>query len=169
MCTGGHGHTLQADGATGFSSPCGTRRFPVHLALLLAALSTVFMSGHDRGSFYRSWGHNAITSNHLTVAANRSPGHDFLGFRHQTLNRKGERLYEWYNRFPIGGSLLVKAAISPFPDDLSAQIHAARILMLAFFAAAVVAAHLSLLRLTSSPAVALAATLLGFSSFHPLY
>ena len=139
------------------------------IALLLAALSTVFMSGHDRGSFYRSWEHNVITSNHLTVAANRSPGHDFLGFRHQTLNRKGERHYEWYNRFPIGGSLLVKAAISPFPDDLSAQIHAARILMLAFFAAAVVAAHLSLLRLTSSPAVALAATLLAFSSFHPLY
>ena len=146
-----------------------TTGFPVHLALLLLALSTVFVSGHDRGSFYRSWQHNAITSNHLTVAANLSPEHDFLGFRHQTLNRKGERIYDWYNRFPIGGSLLVKAAISPFPDDLSAQIHAARILMLAFFAAAVVAVHLSLLRLTSSPAVALAATLLGFSSFHPLY
>ena len=146
-----------------------TTGFPVHLALLLLALSTVFVSGHDRGSFYRSWLHNAITSNHLTVAANLSPEHDFLGFRHQTLNRKGERHYEWYNRFPIGGSLLVKAAISPFPDDLSAQIHAARILMLAFFAAAVVAVYLSLLRLTSSPAVALAATLLGFSSFHPLY
>ena len=161
------GHPL-ARGAFVSSITSVLRPDRASIALLLAALSTVFMSGHDRGSFYRSWGHNAITSNHLTVAANLSPEHDFLGFRHRTLNREGE-WFEWYNRFPIGGSLLVKAAISPFPDDLSAQIHAARILMLAFFAAAVVAAHLSLLRLTSSPAVALAATLLGFSSFHPLY
>ena len=172
MRTGGMAIRCSADGATGSlfrAGPTRTSGFLVHLALLLVALSTVFMSGHDRGSFYRSYEHNAITSNHLAVAASLSPETRLLGFRHQTLNRKGEHTYRWYNRFPIGGYLLVKAAISPFPDDLSAQIHAARMLMLVFFAAAVVAAWLSLLRLTSSPAVALAATLLAFSSFPPLY
>ena len=140
----------------------------VAFAVLLVALSTVFV-GYDRGTFYRSWLHNASSSTHLTVAANLSPDHDFLGFRGQYLSSDGEPSYEAYNRFPIGGHLIIKAALAPFPDDLYAQMRAARILMVAFFVAAAVAAHLSLLRLTANPHVALAATLLGFSSFPALY
>lgn len=140
----------------------------VAFALLLVALSTVFV-GYDRGTFYRAWEHNAVSSNHLTVAANLSPDHDFLGFRGLGLSRDGEPSYEAYNRFPIGGNLVIKAALTWFADDLYAQIRAARVLMVAFFAAAAVAAYLSLLRLTANALGALAATLLGFSSFPVLY
>ena len=157
------------------------------LALLLLALATVFVFGGDRGHIYRRgmWdgphldkpygpcrpfciGHG-VMRDHLTVAANLSPEHDFLGFFERHLNEDGEIAYEAYNRFPLGGHLLIKAVILPFSDDLSTQIRAARTLMLAFFAAAAVAAFLSLRRLTSSAGVALAATLLAFSSFQPLF
>ena len=138
------------------------------LVLLLLALSTVFASGSDRGLFHQmEYGRNAITANHLAVAANLSPEHDFLGFYRQHLDGDGERAYEVYNRFPLGGYLLIKAALLPFPDDLSAQIRSARTLMLTLLAAAAVTAFLSLRRLTASSSVALTATLLSFSSFYP--
>ena len=140
------------------------------LVLLMLALSTVFVFGGERGSFHRPGGqHNHISQEYLAVAANMSSEHGFLGFIYRFLNETGEPAYHLYNRFPISGYLLIKAAILPFPDDLSAQIQAARMLVLAFFAAAVVAAYLALRRLTSSPGIALTATLLGFSSFNPLY
>ena len=54
-------------------------RFSLHrftgllpLILLLIALSTVFLFGNARGYFYRSWLHNALTSNYLVVTANLS-------------------------------------------------------------------------------------------------
>ena len=133
------------------------------LALLLLALSTVFLSRD------RKLQEVHVTPSHMTVAANLSPEHGFLGFYRQHLNEDGERVYEVYNRFPLGGHLLIKAALLPFPGDLSAQLHAARTLMLALLAAAAVTAFLALRRLTSSPGVALAATLLSFSSFYPLF
>ena len=139
------------------------------LLLLLLALSTMFVSGHDRGFFYRPGEHNVVTANHLAVAANLSPEHGFLGFYRQHLNDDGERVYEVYNRFPLVGHLLIKAALLPFPGDLPAQIRAARTLMLALLAAAAVTAFLALRRLTSSSGVALAATLLSFASFYPLF
>ena len=133
------------------------------LALLLLALTTVFLSRDRKFQEFH------VTANHLAVAANLSPEHGFLGFYHQHLNEDGERVYEVYNRFPLGGHLLIKAALLPFPGDPSAQIRAARTLMLALLAAAAVTAFLALRRLTSSPGVALAATLLSFSSFYPLF
>ena len=133
------------------------------LALLLLALATVFLSRDRKFQEFH------VTANHLAVAANLSPEHGFLGFYHQHLNEDGDRVYEVYNRFPLGGHLLIKAALLPFPDDLSAQIRAARTLMLALLAAAAVTAFLALRRLTSSPGVALTATLLSFSSFYPLF
>lgn len=132
------------------------------LILLVLALSTVFVSGGDRGSFYRSKGpHNLITQDALAIATNLSPESGFLGFYYRFLNEAGDPVYRVHNRFPLGGYLLIKAAILPFPNDLSAQIQAARMLMLAFFAAAVVAAYLALRRLTSSPSIALTATLMA--------
>ena len=133
------------------------------LALLLLALATVFLSRDRKFQEFH------VTANHLAVAANLSPEHGFLGFYHQHLNEDGDRVYEVYNRFPLGGHLLIKAALLPFPDDPSAQIRAARTLMLALLAAAAVTAFLALRRLTSSPGVALTATLLSFSSFYPLF
>ena len=67
------------------------------------------------------------------------------------------------------GHVLIKLATLPFPDDLSARLSAARMLMLAFFAAAATTAWLALCRLVRSRWAALAATLLAFSSYYALY
>ena len=139
------------------------------LALLLPALLTVFLFGNERGHFYRSGHHNNMTANYLALAANLSPDHNFLGFYWQTLDADGAPTYEVYNRFPIGGSLLIKLAIIPFDDNLSAQLYAARLLMLLFFTATAVLAYLSLARLTAHRWIALTATLLTFSSSYCLY
>ena len=139
------------------------------LLLLLLTLSTVFPFGGERGYFYRPWTHTNNTADHLAVAANRSPAHNFLGFYRQTLDAAGAPTYDVYNRFPIGGSLLTKLAILPFGDDSSAQLYAARLLMLLFFTATAVLAYLSLARLTTHRWMALTATLLAFSSPYCLY
>ena len=139
------------------------------LLLLLLALSTVFLFGNDRSYFYRAGGHTEITGNHMAVAANLSPAHNFLGFYRQTLDADGAPTYQPYNRFPIGGYALIKLAMLPFWDDLSAQLYAARLLMLLFFAATAVLAYLSLARLTAHRWIALTATLLTFSSSYCLY
>ena len=139
------------------------------LAMLLLALSTVFVFSEPERFHRWNSDHAGITLDHLQVALNRSPEHGFLGFDFQLLNTAGERTYQAYNRFPIVGSLLIKAVVLPFADDFGAQIHAARMLMLVFFAAAVVFGYLALKRLAPSPGVALAATALAFSSFGTLH
>ena len=139
------------------------------LALLLIALSTVFVFGGDRGYFYRGFSHNWTSSHHLTVAVNLSPEHGFQRFDLRVMDDDGAVRYFPYNRFPIGGYLLMKAATLPSGGSLSVQIYAARMLMLLFFVAAVVLAYLSLCRLTSNRWIALTATLLSFSSYYLLY
>ena len=105
----------------------------------------------------------------MTVAENLSPEHRFLGFRVQRLDDEGRRVYVPYNRFPVFGHLLIKLVTLPFPDDGWTRLRAARLLMLAFHAAAALLAWLALRRLVRDPWTALAATLLAFSSFHALY
>ena len=139
------------------------------LGLLLIALSTVFIFGGDRGHFYRCCIHNWISSQHLTVAANVSPEHGFQRFTHRFIDEDGAVRYEPYNRFPIGGYLSMKLATLPFGGSPSAQITAARILMLLFFSGAALLAYLSLSRLASNRWIALTATLLAFSSYYLLY
>ena len=139
------------------------------LLLLLLALSTVFLFGNDRGQFYRSPHHNGVSANHLAVAANLSAEHDFLLFYHQTLDQDGTPYYAPYNRFPLGGYALIKLAILPFDNDFSAQLHAARVMFLLFFAGSAVLAYLSLRRLTANRWIALTASLLAFSSYYLLY
>ena len=146
-----------------------TLRAAIPLVLLLLALATVFPSFSDRGLFYRLWLHDPITADHMAIAKNLSPKHGFLGFDALTLDDHGDLAYQPYNRFPIGGYLLVKLAILPFWDDLSSEIHAARILMLVFFALGAVSAYLALCRIVASRRVALAATLTAFSSYYLLH
>ena len=157
------------------SPPAGQYRLKqqLPLGLLLLALSTVFVFGGDRGHFYRPGHHDWVSSDHLAIAVNLSPEHGFLMFKRQTPNPDGGGAgYEPYNRFPIGGYALLKLATLPFADDLSATIHAARMLMLLFFAAAAVLAYLAMLRLVDSASnrwIALTAALLVFSSPYGLY
>ena len=139
------------------------------LTLLLLALSTVFIFGGDRGHFYRPHEHNGISSDHLRIAVNLSPEHGFQRFTHRFIDDDGNVRYRPYNRFPIGGYLSIKLATLPFGENPSAQLYAARILMLLFFTAIAVMAYLSLCRLVSNRWIALTATLLAFSSYYLLY
>lgn len=146
-----------------------TRPAALPLVLLLLALSTVFLFGHDRAYFYRDGLHNWNTAAYTTVAANLSLEHNLLLFGGRGLDADGNPVYWPYSRFPIGGYALLKLAIWPFGEDFSAQIYAGRIMFLAFFAGSATLAYLSLCRLTANQWIALTATLLAFSSFYLLY
>ena len=139
------------------------------LALLLLALATAFLFGNDRDNFYRTSYHSDLTSDHLAVAGNMAWENGFLGFYRRWQEADGAATYSLYNRFPVGGYLLIKLFILPFEGDFAAQIYSARILMLLAFAAAAVLAYLSLSRLTGQRWIALTATLLTFASPYWLY
>ena len=142
--------------------------------LLLLALSSVFLFGSR--AHYSEDEHKK-----LAIAENLSLDHRFLLFVEQDLDADGKPTfkqsydrfpiggYALYGRFPIGGYALIKLAILPFGDDLSAKIYAARMLMLLCFAAAAILAYMSLYRLASNRWIALTAALLAFSSPHLLY
>ena len=137
------------------------------LLVLLLGLSSMFVFGNDRGHYYRHGGHDEISSESMAIAANLSPEHNFLMFR-QRLERL-DSPDEPYNRFPVGLYALLKLAILPLGDDLSAQIWVGRLLMLLFASAAAVFAYLALRRLTGSGWIASAATMATFSSYYVLY
>ena len=134
-------------------------------ALLLVALSAVFVFGSDRDQLHRDAGLSYLT---MAVASNLSAEHRFAGIIRQKLDPDGEPEYVTHNRFPIGSYVLVRLAIQPFGDDFPRQVRAATLLMLACFAAAAALAHLSLARLLGRPWIALAATLLACSSYYCL-
>ena len=142
----------------------------IPLALLLLALSTVFVFAGDRGHFYRPAGnHNWTSFHHLVVAANLSPEYGFQRFDYRGMNLDGTVHYVPYNRFPPTGYAGMKLAMLPFGGSSSAQVYAARVFMLLFFTAAAVLTYLSLSRLVSNRWIALTATLLAFSSYYLLY
>ena len=142
------------------------------VVLLVIALSSVFIFGNDRGHFNRDY--DWISSQSMALAANLSPEHNFLMFRYRTIHydhyvRAAEPEYVPYNRFPIGNYILIKLAILPFQNDLSAQIYAARILTLILFSATVVLAYLAISRITNNRWTALAAAMLSFASYNMMY
>ena len=137
------------------------------LALLLLALSTIFLFGGERHRFYRT-DSNALTANHMTMAMNISPEHNFVGYFYRALDPEGKTVYFPYNRFPPGGYALIKLATLPFVDNLSANLYVGRLLMLAFFTAAALFAYLALSRIAANQWMALTATLLAFASYYGL-
>ena len=139
------------------------------LLLLLLTLATVFLFSNDRGQFYRPSHHSVSTDHWLAVASNLSPEHGFLGIRRHVLDADGNPAYSPYNRFPLGGFLLIKLAIMPFDHSQPAAMQAARALMLLCFVGMAVLAYLCLCRLCGQRWIALTATLLCFSSYHWLY
>ena len=135
--------------------------------LVFAAL---YLAGDGWGGLYQYHrNHDWNTAKNMTLAENLSPAHNYLMFFRQYPGPDGAPAYEPYNRFPLGGFALIKLAILPFGDDLSARLYAARMLMLLLFAAAAALAYLSLRRIAASRPIALAATLLAFSSYYLLY
>ena len=144
------------------------------LLLLLLALATMFPVGDHQGALYRPFTpHNWNSAKNLTLAEHLSAEHGFLMFFRLSAWRSDEAgkplPLGFYNRFPVGGFALLKLAMLPFGDDLSAKILAARTLMTALFAGAAVLAFLALRRLVGGPWAALAATGLAFSSHHCLH
>ena len=142
------------------------RRSPAFpIALLLASLAVAASFSAVRHGFYRTPASDNQTYNGMARASNLSADHGYLVFHRRVLEPEGEVRYEPHNRFPVGGLFLIKAVIAPF-GSLSAQLLAARLLMVVFFAAAMLAAYLSLRRLTSHRYIALMATLLAVSSYY---
>ena len=145
----------------------GGHRVWLPLAVLLLALSTLFAFGGDRGHFYRPWVHDWISVTDLALADSlfATP---FRFFRMGRAEDGGLTYHNLYNRRPVGVFALIKLAIWPFEGDMSAQIFAARMLMLALFAAAAVLAYFALARIIGDRWVASGATLLTFSSCYAL-
>ena len=138
--------------------------------LMAVSLSSLFLFSGERDSLYRPYmSHNWDTAKDLAVAANLSPQHGLKLFLRLQPDQDGEPGYEVYSRFPASAYALLKLAILPFDDDLAQQMLAARMLMLALFCGAAALAFLALRRIAANPWIALAATLLAFSSFHMLY
>lgn len=135
-------------------------------ALLVAAVFLAGWFSEQRGDFFRPTEADRFTYNGLALASNLSAEHGYLGFYRRFVDGEGEVRYEPHNRFPPGGLFLLRAVIAPFPDDPSAQIYAARVLMWAFFAGIALMAYLALRRLTGSWGIAFAATLLSLSSYY---
>ena len=148
---------------------CGFRPERLTLWLLLLALSTLFPCSFDKGYFYRPGVDDWNSSKNLAIAENLSLDHHFRLFLGLRPGPGDAPVYEMYSRFPVGGYALIKLAILPFGNDLSARILAARMLMLLLFSAAALLAFHSLARITSHRWTALAATLLAFSSYYMLF
>ena len=146
-------------------SGCGRRWLPV--GVLLSALCAVFIFPGQRDYFYKQDLHAEFTGKNLALAANLGTQGGLL-FLSKRRGPDGVVGYEIYNRFPVGAVALTKLAMLPFHGDFSAQLAAARALMLAFFCGAAVLAYLGLAQLANSRGVALGAVLLAFSSFHLL-
>ena len=132
--------------------------------LLLGALAAAVFSWMADDAFDRLLA--LVDGSSMALASNLSPEHRFLLFFSRHMGADGELIYDVYHRFPIGTFLLIKAVVAPFGDSASAQIFAARLLTAAFSAGAAGFAYLGLRRLTNQPWIALAATLLAFSSYH---
>ena len=110
------------------------------------------------------------TYDHLLDAINIWPRHYFVSARSVDINADGELVpAALYNRFPIGGRLLLHLATSPF-DDPWKKVRVARTLMIGFFFGAATLACLALTALRIDRWAAVAATLLAFgSSYHFAY
>ena len=140
-------------------------------ALLMLALSSVFLFGSDqRGYFYKGTRgiHEQLSSKNMAIVENLSIDHNFAMFRRQFPRRDGELAYELYSRFPIGSYALIKLATLPFGDDLSANLRRenadAALLRRSSYGIPGAAP-----RLASSRWIALTAVLLAFSSPFCLY
>ena len=150
------------------------QRLSPPLLLFLVALSVFpFIYGTaDRGYLYRSADGlrvSAFTAKDLAIAENLSPSHAFRLFLRRSPASDGSADYIMYSRFPIFAHALIKLAILPFGNDLSAKILAGRFLSLFMFCAAAALFFLALSRLVPSPWIAFSAALLAFASFYPLH
>ena len=139
------------------------------LAILLAAMASVFALGGDRGYFYRGDVHGEASVRTLAIAELLSPAHGFRLARSVWRDEDGGFEYDPYSRFPIGGYALIKLATLPFGSDLAAKLLAARVLMMAMFCGAALFAYLAVVQVAGGRWAALAAVSLAFSGLYALH
>ena len=138
-------------------------------AVLLLALSSLFWFAGDRGHFHRHHFVDWVSARAMAQAAGLSMLRGFAVQVTQTKRGKdGAIRRNTYQRYPVAAYAVVRFAIAPFEHSLAAQIQAARLVMLAFLAAAGVLAYCTLARLTGSRWLAVGATLVAFSSYRVL-
>ena len=142
------------------------RRWLWPALLLTAAMAVVLALNLDKAHFYAEFEND--TAIKTAIAENLSPRHNFRMFTRLTFTEEGELAYDMYSRFPIGGFALIKVVILPFGDNVAAKVFAARLLMLAFLAAAAFLAYYAIARIASNRWIALTAVLVAFSSYYIL-
>ena len=147
----------------------GRWREIVPCAVLLLALSSLFLFSGDRGYFHRHHFVDWVSARALAQSAGLSMLNGFAVQVTQTKRGKdGAISRNTYQRFPVATYALVRLAIAPFEHSLAAQIQMARLMMLAFLAVAAVLAYCALVRLIGNRWIAVGATLLAFSSYRVL-
>ena len=149
------------------------RQLPRHLPLLLLALalSSLFVwhdIGHGGYFYHTHEAHNWRSAKSLALAGNLSLDQRLRLFTSISRDLDGAPVRSMYSRFPLPGYALIKLAMAPF-DGATAKIFAARLLMLALLGAAMALAYAALRRITDDRWIALAATLLAFSSRPALF
>ena len=161
-----------ADASAPRNSPIGEaaavlrRRWLSPALFLTAAMALVLALNLDKAHFYARFDND--TAIKTAIAENLSPQHKFRMFTRLTFTEDGELAYDMYSRFPIGGFALIKLVILPFGDNVAAKVFAARMLMLAFLAAAAFLAYYAIARIASNRWIALTAVLVAFSSYYIL-
>ena len=100
------------------------------LAILLAAMASVFALGGDRGYFYKGDTHGEASARTLAIAELLSHAHGFRLTRSVWQDEDGGFAYDPYSRFPIGGYALIKLVTLPFGSDLAAKLLAALVFAL---------------------------------------
>ena len=149
-------------------------RVPAPLALLLCTLASVALFGPERDLFlgkdhqslhFMLTHAESMTYDHLFDAVSLSPRHYFVSARSFAVNAAGEIVPAGYiyNRYPVGGRLLLHLATRPF-DDPWKKVRVARTLMMALFFAAATLGYFTLTTLAVGRWAAVAATLLAFGS-----
>lgn len=149
------------------------------LALLLCTLASVALFGPARDlsvgkdqSPHSLLTHaESMTYDHLLDTMSMSPRHLFASVRSLVVDADGDVVPSGpiYNRFPVGGRLLLHLAMLPF-DDPWRKVRVARTLMIVFFLGAATLAYLALTSLAVDRWAAAAATLLAFGSgYHFAY
>ena len=147
----------------------GIERY-VPIAILLVALATLFLPiGGDRSRFHRGPNHDFKTTKSLAIAENVSAEHSFRLFVRRYPGLDGANQYELYGRFPVTAFWVLKQALNLGGEDLRHRVLAARLLMLALFCGAALLLYDASARLIDNRTIALAATLLAFSSKNMLY
>ncbi len=137
------------------------------LILFIIVGSIVFISQNNNISFQT--GHHGFLSSHgMAISKNISFEHNLLMFNYMSIE-DNKIYYKAYNRFPITIFLIIKLAISIFPNDLAVEILIARYIILIFYLASIIITYKTLNILINSRILSFSVTLLVFSSYYLQY